>query len=364
MASILQRMSPKKKNQPNNEQGEEIGAGKSDSYVSLLDNGDNNSEISFDSTSNPSPCGQCKKLVKEEDSAMKCEICEQWYHIKCQNITKAEYNHMQGGAASKKKAMTKLHWYCSTCNRVSVNFMKKLTGLHVKHQKLEEKFDNLEEKINSNMKIIQNDIKNLKEDQKKTKDEQEKTMKEITDQKQKNNSWADIVSKEEAEKEVDDQIAKRLKEKDEEEKARKDRMKNIIVHGIEEAEGTEPLERRASDIKTIQKILKDFCEVELKDEDIVKSMRLGKYDQMKKRPILIAVKTEEKKKEIFQNLHKLRNAPNNISVAHDLTKKQREEMQELIKEARKKEENDTSGNFMYCVRGPPWGWFIKKITKK
>ena len=172
-------------------------------------------------------------------------------------------------------------------------------------------------------------------------------MKEITDQKQKNNSWADIVSKEEAEKEMDDKIAKRLKEKDEEEKARKDRMKNIIVHGIDEAEGIDPLKRRASDIKEIQNILKDFCEVELKDEDIVKSMRLGKYDQTKKWPILITVKTEDKKKEIFQNLHKLRNTPNNISVAHDLTKNQREELQELIKEARKKEENDQSGNFMY-----------------
>ena len=71
-------------------------------------------------------------------------------------------------------------------------------------------------------------------------------------------------------------------------------MKNIIVHGIDEAEGTDPLERRASDIKEIQNILKDFCEVELKDEDIVKSMRVGKYDQTKKWPILIAVKTEDK----------------------------------------------------------------------
>ena len=363
-------MSPKKKNQPKNEQREDMAAERSESYVSFYENGDNNSEASYDSTSsNPSPCGQCKKLVKEEDSAMKCEICEQWYHIKCQNITKAEYNHIQGGGASKKRAMTKLHWYCSTCDKVSVNFMKKLTSLNMKHQKLEEKVNNLEEKISSkankeDIHEIRKDIKNLKNDHKKVQDEQEKKIKEITDQKQKNNSWADIVSKEEAEKEVDDKIAKRLKEKDEEEKARKDRMKNIIVHGIDEAEGTDPLERRASDIKEIQNILKEFCEVELKEEDIVKSMRLGKYDQTKKRPILIAVRTEDKKKEIFQNLHKLRNAPNNISVAHDLTKNQREELQELIKEARKKEENDQSGNFMYRVRGPPWGWFIKKISKK
>ena len=56
--------------------------------------------------------------------------------------------------------------------------------------------------------------------------------------------------------------------------------------------------------------------------------------------------------------------PQKTSVAHDLTKKQREELQELIKDARKKEENDQSGNFMYRLRGPPWRWFIKKISKK
>ena len=38
-----------------------------------------------------SPCGRCKEVVKDEDEAMECEVCEQWSHIKCQNITKAEY---------------------------------------------------------------------------------------------------------------------------------------------------------------------------------------------------------------------------------------------------------------------------------
>ena len=246
--------------------------------------------------------------------------------------------------------------------------MKKMMILHIKQQKLEEKVNKLEGELNNkaskkDLQQIKNDIVSIKDDQKKTKDEQDKKLKEIIVKKQDNKSWADIVSHKEAEKKVDDKIEKRLKEKDEEEKTRKDRMKNIIVHGIDEAEGTDPLERRAKDIKEVQNILDEFCEVELKDEEIVKSMRLGKYDREKKRPILISIKSEDKKKTIFQNLHKLRNAPNNISVAHDLTKKQRDELQDLIKEARKKEESDQSGNFMYRVRGPPWGWFIKKINK-
>ena len=151
--------------------------------------------------------------------------------------------------------------------------MKKLTSLHIKQQKLEEKINALEENINK--KATKEDIQKLKNDlttQKKVQDEHDKKLKELTEQKQKNNSWADIVSKEEAEKEVEDKIEKRLKEKDDEEKARKDRMKNIIVHGLDEAEGADPLERRAKDIKEVQNILREFCEVELNDEDIVKTM--------------------------------------------------------------------------------------------
>ena len=296
---------------------------------------------------------------------MKCEKCDQWYHIKCQNITKADYNYIQGGM--RKKSLSQMHWYCQTCDKMAVNIMKTITSLHAKQQKMEEKMTKLEDKIGQradreDIQKLKDDITSIKDGQRKVLEDQDKKIKEIVDAKQNNTSWADIVSKEEVNKNVEDTIDKRLKEKEEEEKARRDRMKNIIVYGINEVEGANPLERRTKDTKEIQNLLKEYCEVELMDEDIGKSMHLGKYDQTKKRPILIAIKTEDKKMEIFQNLHKLRRSPTNISVAHDLTRKQGE-LQELIKEARKKEENDQSGNFMYRLRGPPWGWFIKKINK-
>ena len=78
----------------------------------------------------------------------------------------------------------------------------------------------------------------------------------------------------------------------------------------------------------------------------------------------MTIKTEEKKKEIFKNLQKLRRSNENITITHGLTQKQRKELQELISEAKRKEECDTSSNYIYRVRGPPWGWFIKKIEKK
>ena len=50
---------------------------------------------------------------------------------------------------------------------------------------------------------------------------------------------------------------------------------------------------------------------------------LGKFDETKNRPILVSSKREVKKGELFLNLHKLQRAADNISLTHNLTKKQR-----------------------------------------
>ena len=79
------------------------------------------------------------------------------------------------------------------------------------------------------------------------------------------------------------------------------------------------------------------------------------------------MKEEHKKREIFQNLNKICEAGDpfdKITVTHDLTVKQKEELKDKIEEAREKERSDESEEFMYWVHGPPWSWFIKKIPKK
>ena len=105
-------------------------------------------------------CGHCKKLVKNDSPVMECEICNLWYHIKCQGITKAEYEYIKGG--SKKKSLSKLYWYCLTCNRIAINFMKTMAYLHTKHQILEDKVHNLEEKMKN--KVDKEEVDQLKEE--------------------------------------------------------------------------------------------------------------------------------------------------------------------------------------------------------
>ena len=54
-----------------------------------------------------------------------------------------------------------MHWYYLTCDRVTVNFMKTMTSLHAKQDKIEERVGKLREKISK--KVDKEEIKQLKE---------------------------------------------------------------------------------------------------------------------------------------------------------------------------------------------------------
>ena len=96
-------------------------------------------------------------------------------------------------------------------------------------------------------------------------------------------------------KNVSEEIETRLQEKETEEKARKDRRNNIIVFGIKENQATNQKGKQAEDIREIKKILNEFCEIHLKEQDVAKVICMGKYTESKKRPVIMTIKTEEKK---------------------------------------------------------------------
>src|SRR5580693_4121381 len=54
-------------------------------------------------------CPTCHKTVVDDDWALECEMCDEWYHIKCQGIEEDEYDFL-----NKHKSV---HWYCNACNK-------------------------------------------------------------------------------------------------------------------------------------------------------------------------------------------------------------------------------------------------------
>ena len=92
----------------------------------------------------------------------------------------------------------------------------------------------------------------------------------------------------------------RLQEKEAKEKARKDGRNNVIVFGIKENQVTNQKDKQIEDTREIKKILNEFFKVHLA-EDVAIVIGMGKYTESKNRPVVMTIKIEKVKKEIFKN---------------------------------------------------------------
>ena len=82
-------------------------------------------------------CGTCKKTVGKE--GVLCEMCECWYHCKCQDILED---------TCKLLNQDKIHFYCGICDKTVGKIVKTLIDLNRRQDKLEEKISKVEEELN------------------------------------------------------------------------------------------------------------------------------------------------------------------------------------------------------------------------
>ena len=304
-------------------------------------------------------CSTCKAVFTDQGSKIVCcDRCELWFCISCANMTDACYRFL-----SDEDAMD-IAWYCKACKLLA---KKAITEDRNIEQKCMEYTKELKLKMKSIEAIIQKkvDITELEKLRRKI-EENESKIKELMENSKEVRTWSDIMDTPEK-RTVEEVIAKSLKERDNEEKERQKRRRNIIVFELPESKKSEPEDRKEEDIKKFVGICNSIIKISFDQSMIERIIRLGKATDDKHRPLLISLKEEDRKRDIFQNLNKIRESEipfNKISIAHDLTKKQKEELQEKIKEAQEMEVSDQSGEWIYRVRGPPWNWFIKKIHKR
>ena len=94
---------------------------------------------------------------------------------------------------------------------------------------------------------------------------------------------------------VEEVIAKSLKERDNEEKKRQNRRRNIIVFELPESKKSEPEDRKEEDIKKFVGFCKGIIEINFDCSMIECIIRLGAAIDDKHRPLLISLKEEDKK---------------------------------------------------------------------
>jgi hypothetical protein len=336
-------------------------------------------------------CGVCNKTVDKE--GIQCEICEKWSHPACVDISKDVYD-----TISRNDQM---HWYCMGCNAGASQMIKQLKKIEDRMETIEESFnkhkddvkkesDKMERNVNKFKEDLRGEIervsKQLQEVQKEVK-AVKSNITEAVDQtlissvKEQEKKWADVVTKnkEDVSKQLDIQLKTRANEVDKIQKQietvketqyeiqeKETRRNNIIMYRADESEADSAEGRRKEDLNFVLGLF-SCINSGADDEDITKVNRLGRrIDGAKPRPLLVELGNRTAKNLIMENLNKLKDAPakfKKVIVVHDMTKKEREECRTLVDEAKTKTAQETLGEWIYVVRGPPGQMKLIRVRK-
>jgi len=334
-----------------------------------------------------SPCGKCNKHVRD---GIQCEICDNWWHPACAG--------MSSDLCECLGANHQLHWYCNGCNPGVGKMILEIRKIH-------ERIDVLEDSLRKNIAVrnkeqsentlkvanIEGELSHLRKDISHYYDDIESikaTLQEIQNRPtledlKLDEEWPLLSGKkfsEIAAKEVEKQlhtvsndlhlVTKTLSETKKdvaEEKEKDDKKNNIIIYNIpEQVTGT--VDDKLKQDKLFILELMNALQTGVDEEDIKKLIRLGKKpEDGKPRPLLLQFGSRLAKSLVMDSLFRLKNIAvkfNGITISHDMTKKEREACKALVDEAKEKERLDTSGEWMYRVRGPPGQMRIVSIKKK
>ena len=203
----------------------------------------------------------------------------------------------------------------------------------------------------------------------------EKTDKRIlqTTLQEKTEEWSNVVKKgvDKELKEINEKVNKAVESielHNEEEKLKERKKNNIVLHRLAEQGGMQGEERVIEDRKLVLCLLNDVLEVPCEEKmDIKNIYRIGKYKEGEmERPILIEFRNVTIKNRVMESLSKLRKADEKfkrVSVTHDMTKTEREQCRGMVEECREKQIRETSGNWVYKVRGLPGDMRIIRLKR-
>ena len=141
---------------------------------------------------------------------------------------------------------------------------------------------------------------------------------------------------------------------------------NIVVYNMPEPKEDDFEKRQNEQRKQVTELFAALGKSATKPK---KMFRLGHYKEgdstASPRPLKLVLGSQEEAVEIIANCKLLKDAPAEIkrfSVAHDLTKTEREVIKKMVTEAKEKSKN--SPNWDVKVVGPPWKPVLRYYKKR
>ena len=279
-------------------------------------------------------CTVCDANVNTSQKALQCDFCKLWQHQECSSINQTEYKLLQKGKSCIK-------WSCSICN--DADEALKQSGLGPKLDKILQETSEINQRLaNFETRLIslENDRQTIAELERRVK---------IIENKDISNRQVDA-----------DSTLKFVRES-------QSREKNIVLFNCSESQASDNSSRKSDDAEKILKVLNQGCEVDIHPQNLEKVIRLGRRnddDDSPPRPLLVTLDSLGKKKEIMRNLFKLRDKHFDVRINHDMTKAERENSKKLYMEAKRRQDSDASGNWIFKIRGPPWDLKIIRVKRR
>ena len=301
------------------------------------------SQTSTDINSSNEKCMYCKVAILKKDKSLKCALCHTSFHTSCHDIDDLTY---EAVLKDRKRETPLIKIYCSKQCNIAVD--KYLTGVMSLEKEVK--------KIDETVKKIDEKVVALEEG--KFTSQMIETVKAITEThcaevilpqvSTATGAWSPISeSKVEGLKSI---ISSQEKEQLAEMEDRISRKCNILVFRMEEKENKSIDNRMKEEKKKINKLLR----ASKTDHKPTEIRRLGKYNSNnpKPRPLKVSFESEKARDEVLKSFHRARKDNtdkeaiiNKVNLQKDMTKKEREEDDELFAELKlKRTESQESGD--------------------
>jgi len=329
-------------------------------------------------------CTGCGIIITDDVKALQCDRCqatESWKCADCLNIPADMYDHLVADPNCS------LRWFCTKCDKAAMdsdsNSCNKIDILVDLVEKLLEKLSTVDSQMKE--KCDTETVNQLEAKVKVLEDRLEQHDKEHTDklstleQKIRNHLEEGVcrqtsddqnvnVGAGELHQGVVEEVARRIERDNDIEK----RKNNIVLYKVAEAEAEDVADRNASDLAFVTELLDSVFKMDPARHDISRIFRLGRkdYSRDSPRPLLVEFSEQKSKEQVMSSLKYLRDAGTpfkGISVAHDMSPWQREEIKRLVEQAKQEHvsvSTESVENFWFRVVGKGAKMRVMKVKKK
>ena len=154
------------------------------------------------------------------------------------------------------------------------------------------------------------------------------------------------------------------------EQDRENRISNLILYNVQEPTSPNQDERWKEDREFCLELFNKILKVPIREDDMKRFARLGRANLIqpgKPRPVLIQFRDRILKNMVMESVSKLKDAEEKYSriiLIHDMSTEDREEYKRLVADAKEKQKDEISGEYIFRVKGSPGTFRLLKIRRR